>query len=147
MNNDISFGTKLADEIKLFIGSWKYISGFIIFNALWMLVNIPSHYAFDRYPYILLNLAISFISGVYGPLIMVSQNAQEKIQKGIQNELEQTLLSMNKMLETIVHMAEAERETLRDHKYLLELLEKRDREILEELIEEDEMKEDCNHES
>ncbi len=59
-----------------FGGSWTFIISFIVFMAVWMLINIiqPFGIAFDKYPFILLNLALSTIAAIQAPLIMMSQN-------------------------------------------------------------------------
>ena len=49
-------GQRAADAIAKFAGSW----------------------AFDPYPFILLNLALSCVAAVQAPLIMMSQNRQEE---------------------------------------------------------------------
>lgn len=46
---------------------------------LWMLANVLlAAKAFDPYPFILLNLALSCVAAVQAPLIMMSQNRQEE---------------------------------------------------------------------
>ena len=44
--------------------------------AVWMAINVikPFGIAFDEYPFILLNLALSTIAAIQAPLIMMSQN-------------------------------------------------------------------------
>ena len=64
--------------------------------------------SFDPYPFILLNLVLSFTAGIQAPIIMISQNRQEEIQK-------QTLT-------TILHIAEASRAMLHEHKTHLQLI-------------------------
>lgn len=74
-----TFGDILADRIALFAGSWRFIISFLIILAGWIVANTffllrP----YDPYPYILLNLVLSCIAGIQAPLIMMSQNRQEK---------------------------------------------------------------------
>ena len=49
---------------------------FVAFMAIWMGLNVvqPFGIAFDKYPFILLNLALSTLAAVQAPLIMMSQN-------------------------------------------------------------------------
>ena len=73
---------RLADKITKRAGSWGFIIGFIIFLAVWMIVNgiiLCEGKAFDEYPFILLNLFLSCVAALQAPIIMMSQNrAAEK---------------------------------------------------------------------
>jgi uncharacterized membrane protein len=73
-------GQKLADQIAAFGGSWTFIISFFSFLICWMLLNtwILGRYAYDPYPYILLNLILSCIAAIQAPIIMMSQNRQEQ---------------------------------------------------------------------
>ena len=72
------WSARLADRIASFGGSWIFIIFFMLFLLTWMLLNslsiIPVH--FDPYPFILLNLCLSFIAAFQAPVIMMSQNRQ-----------------------------------------------------------------------
>lgn len=59
-----------------FGGSWIFILSFIAFMGIWMGLNVvqPFGIAFDKYPFILLNLVLSTLAAVQAPLIMMSQN-------------------------------------------------------------------------
>lgn len=70
---------RLADRIAVFGGSWTFIVTFGVVLALWITWNIlritsPLH--FDKAPFILLNLCLSFIAAFQAPVIMMSQNRQ-----------------------------------------------------------------------
>ncbi|WP_025692268.1 DUF1003 domain-containing protein [Paenibacillus zanthoxyli] len=72
-----SRGGKLADRIAAFGGSWKFITYFTCFLALWIIWNVLSFTRhFDSPPFILLNLCLSFLSAFQAPVIMMSQNRQ-----------------------------------------------------------------------
>lgn len=78
--NERLFGQKLADSVAEFGGSWKFISSFMFFLLLWIILNsiaLLSH-PFDPYPFILLNLILSCIAALQAPIIMMSQNRQEE---------------------------------------------------------------------
>ena len=61
LDSRITFGQKVADEVARFGGSWTFILSFVAFMAIWMGLNVvqPFGIAFDKYPFILLNLALS----------------------------------------------------------------------------------------
>jgi uncharacterized membrane protein len=74
-----TFGEKMADGIAKFAGSWTFImifSGCLIF---WIILNslLLANNAFDKYPFILLNLLLSCVAAMQAPVIMMSQNRQE----------------------------------------------------------------------
>ena len=76
LDSRITFGQKVADEVARFGGSWTFILSFVAFMAIWMGLSVvqPFGIAFDKYPFILLNLALSTLAAVQAPLIMMSQN-------------------------------------------------------------------------
>jgi uncharacterized membrane protein len=79
-DTDISFGQKLADKVATFGGSWSFILLFVGFLLLWIITNvfILVTKPFDPYPFIFLNLILSFIAALQAPVIMMSQNRQEE---------------------------------------------------------------------
>ncbi|NOU91557.1 DUF1003 domain-containing protein [Paenibacillus sp. LMG 31460] len=66
---------RLADRIASFGGSWTFIVLFCAFLGIWMIINLMS-FAFDKPPFILLNLILSCISALQAPVILMSQNRQ-----------------------------------------------------------------------
>lgn len=80
-NDKVSKWDKASDKIASFGGSWKFIVFFFVFMAVWMITNaVLTRYgkAWDQYPYILLNLILSCVASIQAPIIMMSQNRQEK---------------------------------------------------------------------
>jgi len=79
LDQNWTFGEKLADKIASFGGSWTFLICFAIFLALWILVNtvIMVKHPADPYPFILLNLMLSCLAAIQAPVIMMSQNRQE----------------------------------------------------------------------
>ncbi|MDP4170518.1 MAG: DUF1003 domain-containing protein [Bacillota bacterium] len=73
-----SWSDRLADLIAAFGGSWKFIVYFASFLFVWILWNtLPfTRLHFDKPPFILLNLCLSFIAAFQAPVIMMSQNRQ-----------------------------------------------------------------------
>ena len=78
----VSFGQKAADAVARFAGSWAFIFSLVAIMIIWMILNvILAANAFDAYPFILLNLVLSCIAAIQAPLIMMSQNRQEAIDR------------------------------------------------------------------
>lgn len=78
-----SAGQRLADRVARFGGSWIFIVIFLIVLAGWILLNSVAlgKEAFDPYPFILMNLVLSCIAALQAPVIMMSQNRQEEIDR------------------------------------------------------------------
>ena len=72
-----SFGQKAADTITHFGGSWHFILSFLVFLAVWIILNIIAAIKrWDPYPFILLNLLLSCLAALQAPIILMSQNRE-----------------------------------------------------------------------
>ena len=73
-------GERVADFFAASVGSWPFLivqSGML---AIWMAVNVMAwQYRWDPYPFILLNLVLSFQAAYATPIILMSQNRQAKL--------------------------------------------------------------------
>jgi uncharacterized membrane protein len=80
VNQKMKVGDIIADKVSAFGGSWKFIILFFIILVLWIVLNavVLSNKSFDPYPFILMNLILSCIAAIQAPIIMMSQNRQEK---------------------------------------------------------------------
>jgi uncharacterized membrane protein len=78
----MTFGQKVSDTVASTMGSWPFIiiqSGIL---ALWIALNITAWIKhWDPYPFILLNLALSFQAAYAAPFIMMSQNRQQDVDR------------------------------------------------------------------
>ena len=75
---NIKFGDKVADKLTSVAGSWKFIIGFCLFLAIWIIANLCIFDNVDPYPFILLNLLLSCLAALQAPIIMMSQNREAK---------------------------------------------------------------------
>jgi CRP/FNR family transcriptional regulator, cyclic AMP receptor protein len=70
---------RMAGELAVFAGSWKFIGVLIVILTAWILLN--SWFIgrpFDEYPYQLFGLVLGVIAGIQAPIIMMSQNRQDE---------------------------------------------------------------------
>ena len=75
-------GQRLADAVAATIGSWRFIIIQSTAIAIWMAGNVLSgSKAWDPYPFILLNLLLSFQAAYTAPAIMMSQNRQSEMDR------------------------------------------------------------------
>src|SRR5260370_10796133 len=74
-----TFGERVADRVASFGGSWIFIGSFAIVLIAYASLNIGlAARAWDPYPFILLNLFLSMLAAIQAPVIMMSQNRQDK---------------------------------------------------------------------
>jgi uncharacterized membrane protein len=120
----LALGQRVADRVALVVGSWPFILAQSAILGVWIAINLylvlsemrhPGLLkAWDPYPFILLNLVLSFQAAYTGPVVMMSQNRQtEKDRLMAQHDYE------------INQKAEEELEVVMDH------LEHQDRLILD----------------
>jgi uncharacterized membrane protein len=73
-----TFGDRLADSVARFGGSWSFIIVFAAVVVLYAAVNVVlAARAWDPYPFTLLNVFLSMLAAVQAPVIMMSQNRQD----------------------------------------------------------------------
>ncbi len=73
-----SFGQRVADMVARFGGSWTFIILFAAVLCLYTGINLRlGGSAWDPYPFILLNLFLSMLAATQAPVIMMSQNRQD----------------------------------------------------------------------
>ena len=83
---ELTMGQKIADHVADVIGNWPFIIIQSILLVIWVAINVylvamairnPGFLkAWDPYPFILLNLALSLQAAYTGPVVMMSQNRQ-----------------------------------------------------------------------
>jgi uncharacterized membrane protein len=87
-DEQLTMGQRIADAVAAFVGSWPFIIGQSFLLALWLVLNsVAWFYHWDPYPFILLNLTLSFQAAYAAPFVMMSQNRQaEKDRLTAQND-------------------------------------------------------------
>ncbi len=79
IEQQVTFGERIADSVANFGGSWTFIMMFAVFMVVYTTINVVlRHLAWDPYPFILLNLFLSMLAAIQAPIIMMSQNRQDK---------------------------------------------------------------------
>lgn len=106
-----TFSERLADTIALFSGGWFFLIFLVCFLACWICINVlmPND-TFDPYPFILLNLFLSFLSIFQNVIIAMTQNRISSINRKreereymltIKTELE--LKELHKKIDSIIN--------------------------------------------
>ncbi len=90
-----TLGERLADRLATVAGSWRFIITFCLFMALWIGLNAyVGASAFDPFPFILLNLALSTLAALQAPVILMAQNRQAAKDRAVaQNDFQVNLKS------------------------------------------------------
>jgi len=110
-------GQRAADKVTNTVGSWKFIIIQSITLVLWMVLNVvlAIHQsqlhglkisAWDPYPFILLNLVLSFQAAYTGPIVMMSQNRQtEKDRLAAEHDFEVNMKAEKEIEIIMKHLA------------------------------------------
>lgn len=86
-DGSMTTGQRVADAVARNVGSWRFIIIQSVILAMWIAANAAFAIhdytangldlkAWDPYPFILLNLALSFQAAYAAPIVMMSQNRQ-----------------------------------------------------------------------
>lgn len=76
--DDRSTGQRVADSVASVMGSWTFILAQSAALTVWITLNVTGVIGrWDPYPFILLNLMLSFQAAYAAPIIVMSQNRKE----------------------------------------------------------------------
>lgn len=144
MTDDRTFGETLADKIAELGGSWTFIFLAAIFFSAWIALNtlaVCQMIAWDHYPFILLNLVLSFLAAFQAPVILMSQKRCERKQDqayrhlfaeikelvetdlSVEHELMELAKKQDKEIQTlkqIIHELQEHRQELQEHREAVE---------------------------
>jgi uncharacterized membrane protein len=78
----LDLGDRLSDRVAKIVGSWRFILIQSTLLLIWLFLNVTAYLRhWDPYPFILLNLMLSFQAAYTAPIIMMSQNRQASIDR------------------------------------------------------------------
>jgi len=99
----VTFGQHAAEVVKSTIGSWRFLIIQSVILLLWLLINGSGH-GVDAFPFILLNLMLSFQAAYTGPIMLISQNRQDERSQAQIDRIE----AMEALLDTHVNTTASE---------------------------------------
>jgi len=77
--SEITFGQNASDKLTAFVGSWNFILASGIFIITWVSINFYGWInSWDPYPFILLNLFLSVLAAIQGPIILMSHHRENQ---------------------------------------------------------------------
>ncbi len=127
----LTFGQRVADQFANVMGSWSFIIIQTFVLVLWVMINVFAYvWRWDPYPFILLNLALSFQAAYAAPIIMMSQNRQAAKDR-LAAENDYTInVKAEEEVKAIMHHLEQQDDMMID---ILHHLETQHKEMLEKL--------------
>jgi uncharacterized membrane protein len=94
------------------MGSWRFIIIQTSILVVWIVLNVTAYVQkWDPYPFILLNLALSFQAAYAAPFIMMSQNRQQDIDRREAEEDHKINIKAELEIELLHQKLDALRET------------------------------------
>ena len=105
-----SAGQRIADRVTRTVGSWRFIITQSCILVIWLILNVLSWIQhWDPYPFILLNLVLSFQAAYTAPIIMMSQNRQslkDRLQADedyrVNRQAEQEIANLNAKIDVLL---------------------------------------------
>jgi uncharacterized membrane protein len=131
----LTWGQRIADAVAATMGSWRFIIIQSLLLTIWIVLNVVGWLAhWDPYPFILLNLVLSFQAAYAAPIIMMSQNRQaEKDRIAAQHDYDVNVKAEEEVKAILDHLEYQHELTL----HMLARLERRDAQRLATLGEQD----------
>jgi uncharacterized membrane protein len=111
----LTTGQRIADRLATVMGSWAFIIIQSIILAFWISLNVIAYINhWDPYPFILLNLALSFQAAYAAPIIMMSQNRQAAKDRLMAEQDYEINLKAEEELKSIMNHLEQQDEVMLD---------------------------------
>ncbi|HET9889647.1 MAG TPA: DUF1003 domain-containing protein [Mycobacterium sp.] len=106
VDNDLTLGERAADRLKATFGSWAFLGCLNGFIVVWALLNWSGIVHFDPYPFIALNLVLSWLAAQQGGALQIAANRGDKKAAELAlatHDNGERLLAMNEQQLTILH--------------------------------------------
>lgn len=121
----LTLGQRVADTVADTMGSWRFIIVQSTILLTWIILNVTAWVnKWDPYPFILLNLMLSFQAAYAAPIIMMSQNRQaskDRIAAEIDHQVNaKAELGIGLLLKQVEDLQNAVDENQREIKQLME---------------------------
>jgi uncharacterized membrane protein len=108
--DQLSAGERAADHLKAAFGSWAFLIVLNVFIVAWITANIllPHATRWDIYPFILLNLGLSWLAAQQGGALQIAANRGDRINSEVAQHTQantDTLMGLNqRQLEILQRM-------------------------------------------
>lgn len=96
-------GEKAADWLRNGMGSWLFVGAFGVVMVAWAVANVVG-YAWDPYPFILLNLFLSMLAGLQGAILLIAAKRQDAIAAALAQHDYETNLAAKREIEELMEL-------------------------------------------
>lgn len=98
---DLTAGERAADKLKAAFGSWAFLIILNVFIVGWIALNVALPHAtrWDVYPFILLNLGLSWLAAQQGGALQIAANRGDRIASEVAagtHQMAEELLGLNR---------------------------------------------------
>lgn len=130
--NKLTVGEKVSDAIARGGKSWAFILSLNGVIAAWMILNSMSVFPhWDVYPFIALNLFLSWLAANQAPVIMMSQGRQEDAQRVTQQHTLDNTAAIRETVNALAPMPKAFQVLMQAHTKLENSISEMHKDILE----------------
>lgn len=113
--NELTLGERAADRLKSAFGSWLFLIALNGFIALWCVLNASKIVHFDVYPFIALNLILSWLAAQQGGALQIAANRGDRLNAEVALHTQRNtdeLMSLNRQQLAILTELRALREAV-----------------------------------
>lgn len=106
----LTAGERAADKLKAWFGSWGFLLGLNAVIIGWVAANVllPLSSRWDVYPYILLNLGLSWLAAQQGGALQIASNRGDRISAEValhtQSNTERLIAVNDRQLEILTEL-------------------------------------------
>jgi uncharacterized membrane protein len=103
VKGELTLGDKAADGMRNGMGSWAFVSLFMLFLAIWAYLNtVGGLHHWDKYPFILLNLFLSMLAALQGAILLIAAKRQDAIAAAMAEHDYRTNIQAKKEIELLM---------------------------------------------
>lgn len=101
-----SLADRAADRVAGIVGSWKFLMGLVTFFLSYMGLNVwlLVDGGFDPYPFILLNLCLSFQAAFTAPIILMAQNRAASKDRRADRKAHRTIYHIEELVKLLASL-------------------------------------------
>jgi uncharacterized membrane protein len=127
--SQLTLGERAADHMRNGMGSWAFVFAALVFLALWMVYNgLIGGSAYDKYPFILLNLVLSCLAAMQGAILLIAAKRSDQVASELAEHDYETDCRAEQLIETLTRnlaaLHEEHRETRAQLVAITKLLDK-----------------------
>jgi len=121
----MTLGQRVADRVSAVVGSWRFVLTQSFCLLLWLVLNSVTSDAWDPYPFILLNLALSFQAAYTAPIIMMASNRAAELDRSRASDLHEKVdhIRLQQMFTVWEKVIEMDGETSKGRQVIVEMRE------------------------